>query len=221
METHLKECPFCGGIGIHIDAPEDSTESDLITCEDCSAQAQPEHWNTRPQSLTEKVKLEPLDEYLLKDFMLDYECKLNGSVLCNDEYMDYVRGLAKSICQRFGKQSLTEKVKWPEKSTGVCMCDCLYCKTHSDCKECECGNYKGRTKNEVCFERCCCDDTWDECLEKCKQSLNQASQEDTRELEDLINLHCQRIIDEGKVMLVYGGLARAILKEYVLVRREK
>lgn len=62
----------------------------------------------RPQSLTEKVKLEPLDEYLLKDFMLDYECKLNGSVLCNDEYMDYVRGLAKSICQRFGKQSLNQ-----------------------------------------------------------------------------------------------------------------
>ena len=45
-----------------------------------------------------------IDEDKIKDLILDYECKLNGSVLCSDEWIGYVRGISKHIVESL-KQS--------------------------------------------------------------------------------------------------------------------
>lgn len=38
-----------------------------------------------------------INEFMIKDIILDYDTKINGAVLCSDEYMEFVRGISKAI----------------------------------------------------------------------------------------------------------------------------
>ena len=45
----------------------------------------------------------------------------------------------------------------PEKTDGVCVCDCIPCKTYL-CVNCELGNTKGYKDGDLCHEGFCCED---------------------------------------------------------------
>lgn len=149
MELHLKECPFCGGEVIR-DYVNNSYYED-ISCHTCgeSFRMSDEAWNTRPQSLTEKVK-------------------------------------------------------WPDK---LKKCDAIY---HSS--DCECAEIEAYNK----------------AIDLCKQSLNQASEEDREKLANRFqkfDILAEDIL-EGKTFCVLSlekcyEIADALKKEYILIKREK
>lgn len=101
-------------------------------------------------------------------------------------------------------QSLTEKVKWPDK---LKKCDAIY---HSS--DCECAEIEAYNK----------------AIDLCKQSLNQASEEDREKLANRFqkfDILAEDIL-EGKTFCVLSlekcyEIADALKKEYILIKREK